>query len=271
MIRNRFDYAAPPELDAALDWLGEDPESTAVVAGGTWTVVEMTRGRRDPRRVLDLRRCRMNVIREETDGIVVGATATYTNVQRSAVVAESLPVLAAMAAGITGGPPIRNRGTIGGSACYANPASDVPAVLVGLDARLRLRNATAAREVAAHEFFTGAFTTALAPGELLTEIVFPRPDAETASGYYKFKLCASSWPIATAVCTVAGGTARGLALGGVSDRPVIVPLANGDVAAAASAALETPWGDVLADAEYRRRIAPVIARRAYERACEAAA
>jgi carbon-monoxide dehydrogenase medium subunit len=269
LIRNRFDYAAPTELHEALEWLGEAPDATAVVAGGTWTIVEMTRGRREPQRVLDLRRCRMNEIREETDEIAVGATATYTEVQRSPVITQSLPVLAEMAGGITGGPPIRNRGTIGGSACYANPASDVPAVLVGLNASLRLRSATTARELPAEEFFRGAFTTALEPGELLTEIVFPRPAVGTVSGYYKFKLCASSWPIATALCTVVDASPRRLALGGVSHRPIAVPLTGINVGEAAAAALETPWDYVLADGEYRRRITPVVARRAYERACEA--
>src|SRR5438034_798571 len=121
-----------------------------------------------------------------------------------------------MAIGITGGGQIQNRGTVGGSACYAFPSSDVPAALVALGATLRLASAGGRREAAAADFFTGAFGADVRPGEVLAEIRIPAPPAGARQGYYKFKLCESSWPIATAACVLGGDGASTLALGGVS-------------------------------------------------------
>jgi carbon-monoxide dehydrogenase medium subunit len=174
-----------------------------------------------------------------------------------------------MAAGVTGGKQVHNQGTLGGSACYANPSSDVPAALVGVSATLRLANAGGTRDVDAAEFVLGAFRTLLEPRELLAEIVVPAAPEGSRFGYYKFKLSESSWPIATATCLVGndGAIAR-LSLGGVSPRPVLVSKAEGAAeATAVQAAVEAtdfePWTDAVADGRYRRRIASVVAKRAF--------
>jgi CO/xanthine dehydrogenase FAD-binding subunit len=177
-----------------------------------------------------------------------------------------------MADGITGGAQIRNQGTIGGSACFANPSSDVPACLVALGARLRLHGRDGSRTVDAADFFVDAFRTALRPGELLADIVFAVPSG--AYGYSKLKLNESSWPIATAVAArEPGGAGAWVTLGAVHRRPLrldVTSLNGADAHQAAGgldeltrSALEDPWSDVLAPGEYRRDVAGTVARRAW--------
>jgi CO/xanthine dehydrogenase FAD-binding subunit len=266
VIQRHFEYHAPTSIDEAVDLVASVADEAAVISGGTWVVPEMTHGVRLPRRVVDLRRAGLGTIRRDNGSVVIGTTVTYADVLASA---QAPTVLRAMAVGVTGGAQVHNQGTLGGSACYANPASDVPGALVGLGATLRLARAGGARDVAAGDFFVGDFETVLEPGELLTEIVVPAQSDEERTGYYKFKHCESSWPIATACCTVDrdGGVAR-LVLGGVSAAPVVVDQAVGAtseeaVATAVSGTEFEPWNDVLAEGWYRRRIAGVVAKRAY--------
>jgi carbon-monoxide dehydrogenase medium subunit len=119
------------------------------------------------------------------------------------------------------------------------------------------------REIPASEFFVGGFKTSLQPGELLEEISIPA--AAGKQGYYKFKLCESSWPIATGTCVLGGDGGARITLGAVNARPVSVEVSGSDPAEAARAAegaVTEPWTDTLADGEYRKMIAGVIAKRA---------
>ena len=113
---------------------------TVLIGGGTWVVPEMSHGKRRPARVIDLRRAGLGGVREDGDG---AGDRRYDHLHGSAgvpAVATRLPLLRTLARGITGGAQIRNGGTVGGSACYASPASDMPAALVALGATLRLRS-----------------------------------------------------------------------------------------------------------------------------------
>lgn len=264
MITRAFEYHTPSSAADAAALVSSLEGDLSIISGGTWVVPEMTHGVRSPRHVVDLRRAGLGGLARDNGSVVIGTTVTYAEVLGAT---EAPALLKTMARGVTGGGQVHNQGTLGGSACYANPASDVPGALLGLDARLRLRQGDATRELAAAEFFTGGFETAVQPGELLTEIVVPAGDER--SGYYKFKTCESSWPIATACCTLdAGGAVTRLALGGVAAAPVLVEQAIGatDAAAVEEAVRVTefePWSDVLADGGYRRRIAGVVAKRAF--------
>jgi len=266
VIARAFRYELPENIGEAVQMLaaGDGPPCTVTLAGGTVAVAEMTAGRRRPALVLDLRRAGLGEIRREQGRIVIGACATYSMLLACDLVASALPLLASLAGAITGGAQIRNRGTVGGSACHANPASDVPAALVALDATLRCTSAAGTREIPAHAFFPGAFTTALAPGELLAEIVLEPQQGRW--GYAKFKLAESSWPIVTAAYVESGAGAR-LSLGGATATPLRLTLAAEDgeaeIAQQVAGAIDAPWSDVLADGEFRRSIAPVMARRAY--------
>jgi CO/xanthine dehydrogenase FAD-binding subunit len=250
-------YSRPTTVDGVTEALsGGD---AVVVGGGTMVVPDLTHGRTRADAVVDLARAGLAGIARGDGAWVVGAMTSYTEIERSAV-----PLLATVARGITGGPQIRNRGTAGGSASYANPSSDVPAALVALRARLRLARVGSVREVAAEEFFLGPFRTARRPDEVLTAITVP--DTDAALGYVKFKLAEGSWPIVTAA-TLAGPAIR-VVLGGAAAVPVAVELSRSswradlpDAVARGLAAAGGPWDDVLAPGDYRARIAPVIAAR----------
>ena len=268
MIKASFEYHAPTSADEAAELVSSLEGETAVISGGTWVVPEMTHGVRRPRHVVDLRQAGLAGVARENGSLVIGTTATYTDVFQAGAAGE-IEALETMVAGVTGGAQIHNQGTLGGSACYANPGSDAPGLLVGLDATLRLVRGNSRREVAAGDFFQDSFRTTLESGELLTAIVVPVPPAGARSGYYKFKLNESSWPIATACCLAdAEGSVMRLAVGGVSPTPVVVEAAVGathpdTVATAVGDTAFEPWSDALADGAYRRKIAHVVARRAY--------
>jgi aerobic carbon-monoxide dehydrogenase medium subunit len=263
MIRDRFVYHSPSSEDEAAELVVEHGDQAEVVAGGTWVVPEMTQGRRRPRRVVDLARAGLAGVARENGHLRIGPTTTYTGVERSG---EAPTLLRDMARGITGGAQIRNQGTIGGSLCYANPASDAPGALAALGARVQVRGPDTTREVTVEEFVTGPFTTILADDELVTAILIPARDDGTRFGYVKFKLCESSWPIVTAGAAVSGeGRLVALAVGGAAPRPYSLSvdgLDDGDVEQAARDAMPEPYADVLASAPFRRHLAGVIAKRA---------
>jgi carbon-monoxide dehydrogenase medium subunit len=262
VIRSRLSYHAPASLSEASELLASG--DAAVLAGGTWLVPLMTRGERSPGRVLDLRGLGLPGIAEDGGGVRIGAMTTYSDLVASGVVRRRLPLLWTAAAGITGGAQIRNLGTIGGSACFATPASDMPACLVALGAVLHVHGASGEREIPAPAFFLDAFRTALAGDELLTALTIPAQGGP--SGYCKFKLCEGSWPVVTAAA-VGGRERPSVTVGGAQRVPLRIDVEGGepaDVAALVAERLADPWEDELAPARYRQSIAPVIARRALE-------
>lgn len=267
MIKNRFQYLTPKSVEEAAALLAESPGDTAVLGGGTWVVVEMTMGERDPRRVVDLRDAGLRYVKEEGGNLVLGARATYTDVLRSAA-AKKVPALIAMCEGVTGGAQLRNRATIAGSVCYANPSADAHGLLVGLGATFSLRSASGSRQVAAADFYKGAFSTALAAGEILESISIPIQGG-VKQGYYKFKLAESSWPVCTGTAVVAGDGTATVTIGAANTRPVTVSGSVSDLEAlaqAAEAAITSPFSDTLAAGDYRKQIAGAIAKRAVKAA-----
>jgi carbon-monoxide dehydrogenase medium subunit len=271
VIRHGFDYRAPRELDAALEILARAGEGCAVLGGGTWLVPNMTFANHQPKVVLDPKHLGLASIAEVDGHVLVGARATYIDALKSPLVAAHVPMLAAMAAGITGGVAITGQGTIGGSACYANPSSDVPACLVTLRARLRLQSASGTRDVEASDFFRGRFATTRRPDEMLTAILFPKRTEGARFGYYKLKFSTGTWPIVTAAAVVENGRVR-VTIGAATDTPLLSESAlPSDGAAlrafAASCAEIRPdieLADELAGPGYRRRVACSIVLRALD-------
>lgn len=276
MIRALFEYAAPASLDEATALLAARREQIAVLGGGTVLVQRMTLGEWSPEIVLDLRRLPLATVCLADGDLVIGARVSYSTLLASALVERHAPLLNKMAGWITGGAQIRNQGTIGGAACYANPASDVPACLLALEARMVLASASGRRVVGAAEFFAGAFHTARRPDELPVEIVVPVGGPWTAVGYTKQKHCASSWPIVTAACLADAQARFRIAIGGTGVCPyAIEPVRGaregiavlfGRIAGMAEAGLSEEWSDELAPPGYRRRIAGAVAVRAVQQA-----
>jgi len=276
MIGKNFQYHAPKSADEAasiLSCLGSD---AVKLSGGTVVVQHMTLGHLQPKAVVDLRHIGSSKVRREGHAIVISARASYTDLERSTIVQSELPLLAAMACEITGGRQIRNQGTLGGSSCYANPASDAPGCLAVLGASFRAVSHRGQREISVSEFFRGAFQNALAPDEFLSEIVITPPPAGTSFGYYKLKFCTSSWPIVTASCLIlpekAGSSAAlRVCIGGASPVPICFELprskTSGDdetsqLGRHAAAAVTEEWIDELAGVGYRRSVAASVVARA---------
>lgn len=274
MIGRRFKYLAPREIGEALELLASAGDDCAVLGGGTWLVPNMTFAAHRPGFVLDPKHFQLASIVDLDGAVLIGARATYRDAIGSPVVAEHLPLLASMASGITGGASIVGQGTMGGSACYGNPSSDVPACLVALRARLRLSSAGGTREVDAEEFFTGRFATARRPDELLTAIICPKLPPHARCGYYKLKSSAGSWPIVTAAAIMDGDGVR-VVLGAASAVPVLTEVvlpanaSENEFKAVASSCAAIAAADELADElagpGYRRSVAPSIVLRALER------
>jgi carbon-monoxide dehydrogenase medium subunit len=234
--------------------------------------------------VIDLRRLGFGTATVTADSVHIGAMVTYAHLLAASAFPGTAQLLQRVAGGITGGPQIRCQGTICGSAAYANPSSEVPAVLVALDATMHLHGPGGARITPAAAFFLDAYTVDLRRGELLTGVSVA--DKAARLGYYKLKLAEGSWPIATAAAVLpptdagSGGGYSGavVTLGAISARPIQLELApllddgrlpsDADVDDWVAAQIGEPWDDELAPSDYRRMVAGVALRRALRRAHE---
>lgn len=259
MIPAAVGYERASDLDHALELLGE-PDAKAI-AGGQSLLSAMKLRIARPAVVVDISRLPLRGIEVRGDAVHVGALTTWDELAAAPALED--PALAAIgecARGI-GDLQVRNRGTIGGSLAHADPASDMSAVLIALEARARLHSRSGERTVPVAELFIGPFLTALAPGELITAVVFPLSPPGSGSAYASVDHPASGFPLAGAAALVTGDGRRRLAITGVADRPF--PAGDDVRAALASADI---FGDGFASAEYRRHLAGVVADRALERA-----
>src|SRR6266849_1239146 len=182
-----FNYHQPTSLDEVARLLGANEEAK-LVAGGMTLVPTLKLRLAKPSDLIDLAAIpSLRGITDAGDALVIGAMTRHAEVNRSPLVKQAIPALAALA-GMIGDPAVRNRGTIGGSVSNNDPAADYPAALVGLGATV----VTTKREIGAEQFFTGMFETALGQDEIVTAIKFPKPQA---AAYQKFKNPASRYAI----------------------------------------------------------------------------
>ena len=269
MIPAAFDYERAESVDHAIDLLVRHGDDAKLLAGGHSLLPLMKLRLATPAVLIDIGRCRDLAGVGVDDGEVrIGALTRHVDVEQSEVLRELAPILA-HAAGEVGDPQVRHRGTIGGSIVHADPASDLPAVLLALDATLVARGPGGERTIAVDEFFTGFLETALAPDEVLTEIRVPAA-AGAGWSFRKFNRRAQDWAV-VGVAAVAG---RGVALVNMGSTPVRAAgteeaLRAGLGAAAAAARADEgldPPSDLHASAEFRRHLARVLVRRALEQA-----
>jgi carbon-monoxide dehydrogenase medium subunit len=217
--------------------------------------------------IIDLGRVtELSYVRDEGTYVAIGALTRHHDVNTSALLAAEIPLLA-HAAGQVGDPQIRHRGTIGGSVAHADAASDLPAVLLALDATFVIRGASGTRPVPAAEFFKGIFETALEPGELLTEIQVPKPSAPNAWSFQKFTKRAIDWAIVGVA--VQSDKVALVNMGHTPLRAAAVEAALAAGASVADAATRAAEGtgagsDIHASAAFREHLARVLVRRALE-------
>ncbi|HKG57804.1 MAG TPA: xanthine dehydrogenase family protein subunit M [Candidatus Limnocylindrales bacterium] len=282
MIPAAFGYTRAASLDEAVEILGAAGGSTKVIAGGQSLLPLMKLRLAQPERLLDIGRIgELRGVRTMPDGrIAVGALTSYAELldspARHGLLRDALPGI--------GDVQVRNRGTIGGAIAHADPASDLPACLLALDAELVVRSKRGERTLPIATFFTDAFETALAPDEILTEIRLPGPREDAGSAYVSLEQPASGYAL-TGVAAVVARDAPGSPLtlvrvgitgvGPVAYRATRVEsaLAGRDasataIAAAAEHAVDgiTVSSDIHADREYRAQLAKVLTRRALEAA-----
>lgn len=256
-----FEYHRPSSLAEASSLLGD---GASLLAGGQSLIPAMKHDLAAPSALVSLRDvAELKGIEAEGNGVMVGAMTTHAEVAASAEVAAAIPALAVLAHDI-GDPQVRNRGTIGGSIAHADPAADYPAALVGLGATV----VTDKREIAADDFFTGMFSTALEPGEIIKGVRFPVPDC---AAYAKFGSPASKYAL-VGVWVSKGSTGVRVAVTGAAptvfrQAEMEAALAGDFSAAALEGVVQSSDGlvsDLEASAEYRAHLVGVMARRAVE-------
>ncbi len=282
-----FDYAAPESLAETTELLRTNPDAK-LLAGGQSLIPLLNFRLAAPSLLVDLRRLPgLDGIDRDDGSVRIGAMVRQRRAEESAALAEACPLVQEALRHVAH-PQIRSRGTIGGSIAHADPAAELPAVLVALDGRVRAVGPEGARTIEARDLYTTFFTTSLEPDEVLTEIELPAAPPRTGVACVEVARRAGDYALCGVVAQVTleedGSVADPrVALIGVAQRPVRAhateDLLRGErpdaerIAAAAHAAGDglNPADDVQASAAYRRHLARVLARRAIEQALERAA
>jgi carbon-monoxide dehydrogenase medium subunit len=270
-----FRYRAPASLGEAADLLASDAQAK-VLAGGQSLLPLLALRLAQPSLLVDVSGIAELSFVQVDDGVVrVGGGTTLSTLEDSQLVAERLPLLA-QAVRYVAHRPIRNRGTIGGSLAHADPAAELPAVALALNATLVARGRSGERNIAAADFFTGVFTTALEDDEILTSIEFPVSDGtwiflEVARRAGDFALAMAAVGVTLEGDTCTRST---VVLQGVGSKPVRATAAEEvltnavigeDVAARAAEAATAdlrPAADIHGSSSYRKRVAAALIRRA---------
>jgi aerobic carbon-monoxide dehydrogenase medium subunit len=276
MIPAAFDYHAPTSVAEAIQLLGSS-DDVKLMAGGQSLIPLLKLRLAAPKVIVDLGRIEsLAGIREDGDVLVIGATTSHDDVARSSMVATHALLLSKAAQSVAD-PQVRHRGTFGGALAHADPAGDLPAPAMALDASFVVAGPSGTRTVAAADFFQNLFTTAIGEDEILTEVRVPKLTGWGAQ-YEKFSRVAQQWSIVAVAATlrVEGGViaqAR-VALTNMGSVPIratateqaLVGLAV-DASAIAAAVADIaegtrPPSDLNGDGDYRRHLAPILARRA---------
>lgn len=267
-----FEYHRPATLEEGLQLLAEHGETGKVIAGGQSLLPLMALRLAQPEHLIDVGALsELGGIDGDEGRVRVGAGVRQAEAERSPLVGDKLGVLAD-ALRLIGHPAIRNRGTIGGSLAHADPAAELPAVAVALEATMLCRQAGGERMVPAEEFFVSYLTTALGPSELLTAIDFPIPGRNPVWAVEEISRRHGDFALAGLVALHDEDRGLRLAFFGVGSTPVRARraeeiLAAGWGDAAVAEAVEAvrqelaPHDDIHATAEYRRHVAGVLLQR----------
>jgi carbon-monoxide dehydrogenase medium subunit len=284
VIPAAFDYVAPSTVDEAVQALSDAGEDAKVLAGGQSLLPVLRMRLAAPSTIIDLGRiAELRGVREEGAMLAIGAMTTHYDVQRDHLIAEHAALLA-RATDTVADPQVRHRGTFGGAIAHADPAGDLLAPALALDAEMVIAGMDGRRTVPAVEFFRDFFTTSLAPDEILVEVRVPKYTGWRAH-YEKFNRVAQAWSMVAVAVTVRteGDTiaeAR-IALTNMAATPVrataveqalvgqAATAENIRAAAAHAAEGTSPTPDSNSDVEYRQELARVLTGRAVSAALSA--
>jgi aerobic carbon-monoxide dehydrogenase medium subunit len=277
MIPAPFEYEAADSAEHAVQLLGQFGDEAKLLAGGHSLLPLMKQRLARPSALVDISRVKeLSYVREDGDGIAVGALTCHEDVHSNETLREGCPILA-YAAGEVGDPQVRNRGTIGGTTAHGDPASDIPTILLALGAEIVVRGPDGERTADAENFFKGLFDVDLSPQEMVTEIRVPKSSG-TGWSYQKFHHRAQDWATVgvAALLRRSNGTVEqaSVTLTSMGETPLraraveeaITSGADPTAAAQEAAQGTNPVSDPLGSAEYRREMVVVFAKRALEEA-----
>jgi carbon-monoxide dehydrogenase medium subunit len=282
MIPGQFSYHRPGTLADAVKLLADLGDEARPLAGGHSLIPMMKLRLATPEHLVDLTGIGdLKGIRRDGGNVVIGAMTTQHELLASKEIASSLPILAETAL-LIADPQVRYRGTVGGNVANGDPGNDMPALMLTLGASYRLEGPGGKRDVAARDFYQGAYFTALEPGEILTSISVPVPPAGHGYAYEKLKRKIGDYATAAAavVLTMSGGKVATCSIGltNLSETPLLAEEAARAVigtgldeaslkkAAAAAIAIMSPAGDGRGPVEYRKHVGGIMVERALKRA-----
>jgi aerobic carbon-monoxide dehydrogenase medium subunit len=267
MIPAAFEYRRAGSVEEAVELLGSDDDAK-VLAGGHSLIPLLRLRFARPSLLVDIGRLgELRYVREDGDGVAIGALTTFTQLASDPLLTERCPSMAAAAAHV-GDPQVRHRGTIGGSVAHGDPASDLGTILLTVDAELVVNGTRGERTIPARDFCTGMFTTALDQQDVLTELRVP---AIPQGAYLKFSRRSQDWAtVGVAAARVDDRIQVGLtSMGATPLRALGVESAIAGGASPAEAAEHAadgaePPSDASGSADYRAHLARVLVRRALE-------
>jgi len=282
MIPGPFSYHRPATVADAVKLLASLGDEARPLAGGHSLVPMMKLRLATPEHLVDLHGIDgLKGIRRDGGKIVIGAMTTQHELLASEEIAKSLPILHETAL-VIADPQVRYRGTIGGNVANGDPGNDMPALMMTLGASYRLEGPGGARDIAAAEFYQGAYFTALEPGELLTSVAIPVPATGHGYAYEKLKRKVGDYATAAAavVLTMAGGKVASCTIGltNLAETPLLatdvakavigtsLDAATLKKAAAAAEAIMSPAADARGPVEYRKHVGGIMVTRALTRA-----
>jgi carbon-monoxide dehydrogenase medium subunit len=282
MIPGPFSYHRPASVADAVKLLSSLGDEARPLAGGHSLVPMMKLRLATPEHLVDLHGIDdLKGVSRSGNNIAIGAMTTQHELLASDEIARSLPILRETAL-LIADPQVRYMGTIGGNVANGDPGNDLPALMLALGASYRLEGPGGARDVAASEFYQGAYFTALEPGEILTSISIAAPAAGHGYAYEKLKRKVGDYATAAAavVLTMSGGKVASCAIGltNLHETPLLAAEAANAVigtslddatlkkAAAAAVAIMSPAADARGPIEYRKHVGGIMVTRALTRA-----
>ncbi|HEY0166452.1 MAG TPA: xanthine dehydrogenase family protein subunit M [Jatrophihabitans sp.] len=278
MIPASFDYIKPSSIEEAVQAYAAAGEDAKILAGGQSLLPILRLRLAYPELVIDLGGiAELSGVTDDGDGIVIGAMTTHADIIADELVTRHAPLIA-QATETVADRQVRHRGTFGGSLAHADPAGDLPAVALALDAELRVHGPNGQRSIAAQDFFLDYLTTAMEPGEILTAIRVPKLGEGWSTHYEKVNRVAQAWSIvavAAAVRRSDGAIAEArIGLTNMGATPLRAsateqalagaPATAESVASASASAAEgtSAPSDLSAKADYREHLVTVLTRRA---------
>jgi aerobic carbon-monoxide dehydrogenase medium subunit len=277
MIPSKFDYVRPSSLDEAVRALAEAGDDAKVIAGGQSLLPLLRLRLANPELLVDVGGLdELRGVTDEGDSLLIGARTTHYQLVNDPLIAEHCGLITETAATVAD-PAVRHRGTLGGSLAHGDPAGDLPAVVLALDATLIARGPGGDRDIPAGEFFVDYLTTALEPAEILTGVRVPKLPG-WGHHYEKFHRTAQAWATVGVAALVqrSNGQVASARIGLTNMGPVPVRATAAEAAAAGAQASRDalqaaasvadegtePPGDLHGAPDYRRHLARVLTGRA---------